>query len=76
MGFPISMDVLEGRRVDVKWGGSLSHFLGSKLCESLTAPEWCRIDGLVGTKEEGEKQRLRCLRMESRIQMASNMLFL
>lgn len=45
---------------------------GSELCESLTVPEWYRMNGLVGGKEEGEKQRLRCLRVGNRIQMASN----
>ena len=28
---------------------------GSELCESLTVPEWYRMNGLVGGKEEGEK---------------------
>ena len=63
--------LIEGKKVDVKLGGSLSHYLGSKLCESLTAPEWCRMDDLVGRREKGEEQRLRCLRTEGRIQMAS-----
>lgn len=62
MGFLISVEAIGGKKVEVKLGGSLSCYLGSKLHESLTAPEECRMDGLVGRKEEGGKAEVEMLK--------------